>query len=145
MVEKSTAKGKENMCLQTHSLSVSPTVETLDLLIKQLQEQAQKDVVPFGGTRTGRQANEPSSPKPTLEDIDLFIVRLQQIKEWLAKDEHLLSLVDRHLHQHIHTMEQRQHTNNLVLSITTMIAGSILGWLLSALASPLTLWHLLVH
>jgi hypothetical protein len=133
------------MRLQTRSLPVSPTIETLDLLIKQLQKQAQWDANPFGATRADHHANEPPSPKHTLEEIDLFIVRLRQIKEWFAQDEHLLSLVDRHLHQYVQAMEKRQHKYDLVLAIVTMIAGSILGWLLSALASPLALWHLLVH
>ena len=125
----------------------SPMIESLDKLIERTREQAQTI---RAAQLPGRRRQEPDEdetllPSHTLDDLELFIGRLRQIKEWLMQDPEMLRLIDTHLSQHIQGMEKRQTIQNIWLTVITTLVGAILGWLTSALASPITLWHLLFH
>ncbi len=126
---------------------VSPMIEGLEKLIELMREQAQtrRTAQLPGQRRQEPDEEEPSSPSPTLEDLELFIGRLRQIKEWLIQDPEMLRLVDTHLSQHVQGMEKRQTIQNIWFAVITTLAGAIVGWLTSALASPITLWHWLFH
>jgi hypothetical protein len=126
---------------------ISPMIASLEKLIELTREQATtlREAHHLGRRRQEDDEEEASSPSHTLDDLELFIGRLRQIKEWLIQDPEMLRLVDTHLSQHVQGMEKRQTTQNIWLAVITTIAGAILGWLISALASPMTLWHLLFH
>ena len=80
-----------------------------------------------------------------LEDLDLFITRLQQIKEMLQQDPQLLAPIDEHIGSQVRAMEKHQSAQNIKQAITTTVAGTLLDWLVSALVSPVVFWHLLFH
>jgi hypothetical protein len=117
----------------------------IDHLIENLQQQSQiLRATQLPHVRQEQEGTEDiSKPVHTLDEVHLFIGRLSQIQKWLMEDPHLLQIVDRHLSQHVKAMEKHQRTHELWFAIATTLAGAILGWLVSALASPVALWHLL--
>lgn len=123
----------------------SPMLNGLDRLIEEIQQEAQALRVAQFPVRQRRDQEEETEPPHTLDDLDLFVARLCQVKEWLQQDPHLLQTVDIHMNQHIKAMERRQRVQDVWQSIITTLVGALLGWLSSALASPITLWHLLFH
>jgi len=126
---------------------ISPMIASIDKLIELTREQAKARCAAQHPGERRRQHEEEEAPSfsHTLDDLDLFIGRLRQVKEWLIQDPQLLRLVDTHMNQHVLAMEKRQSIQNIWLSVITTLTGVILGWLASALASPITLWHLLFH
>jgi hypothetical protein len=125
--------------------SNSPTMLGLNRLIEQMQKQVMRCdamITPRAGTEEDE--SDPSRARD-LERIDLFLARLQQIKEWLEHDSHLLNIVDYHISQHLRAIEKRQRRAEIWLAVITTISGALLGWLISVLASPITIWHLFVH
>jgi hypothetical protein len=137
---------KKHHPLPTLVKSSSPILMGLDRLLEELQQQAQalrKVQVP--GKRRREREEEEARPTPTLDDLDLFIGRLRQIKEWLQRDRRLREVVDTYMSQQMQAIEKRQTVQNVWLAVITTLAGAVLGWLSSALASPVTLWHLLFH
>lgn len=82
-----------------------------------------------------------------LDELEVFLVRLQQIRDLLATDPRLAPIVDDHLGQRMRDIaaeeaarrsagERRSWRANLWLALATMVIGAVLGWLLSGLASP---------
>lgn len=101
---------------------------------------------PGESIQRGEETGEiPPPPQHTLDDLDLFIGRVSQIKEWLLQDPELLRLVDTHMSQHMRAAEKRMLIQNFWLSALNLLAGAVLGWLFSALASPRALWDLIFH
>ena len=91
-------------------------------------------------------AAAPAPPRARpLEDLDVFVSRLRQFKEWLQQDPRLLAVVDEYIGQRVQKMEARQTRQNVRLAIITTVAGAILGWLTSLAGTPTMLMHLLIR
>ena len=75
------------------------------------------------------------------EDWELFLSRLQQIKDTLRQDRRLLPVVDDFIGRQVRKMEHRQWWSNGILTVI----GAILGWLVSAFGSPWAFWRLMGH
>jgi hypothetical protein len=132
---------------ETNSQTPSLMLAGIDCLIELIQEQAKglQGQLPAGlpsGEQRGTEA--PAIPRP-LDDLDLFVARLKQLKEWLQQDPRLLPVVDDYIGGQVYKMEQRQSRRNWWLAVTTTVAGAVLGWAISLLGTPATLVHLLGH
>jgi len=146
-----------------HSAEVSepasPMLAGLDRLIAIVDEQEQtlRQITPDSGRRSiGRSATPRGSADtggltPTrnaalgVEDLTVFLVRLRQMKEWLEKDQRLLTVVDDCINQRVRVMEHRTNTFNMQLALLGALLGSLFGWLISAAQSPTALLQLLLH
>jgi hypothetical protein len=124
---------------------LSPMIAGIDQLIETTRERTK--IMRTEQLLAGKRRHSPDEPPSshTLEELELFVGRLRQIKEWLVEDTRLLHIVDAHVGQHVHAMEKRQSLQSIWSSVITTLVGAILGWLTSTLASPITLWHLLFH
>jgi hypothetical protein len=80
-----------------------------------------------------------------MEDLDLFIHRLKQIRDWLQQDARLLPVVDDVIGKQVRALEQQQARQNYRLALLTTMGGAILGWLISLLGTPTTILRLLGH
>jgi hypothetical protein len=81
----------------------------------------------------------------TLEDLAVFLSRLNQMKEWLQHDDRLLPVLDQHIGQRVRAMEKRTNALNMRLAVITTVAGAVLGWLTSLAQSPASLLHAVFH
>ncbi len=97
--------------------------------------------------RTQRRGAHASDIALKVDELELFLARLQQIKDLLKSDSRLAPIVDDHLGERLHAItaeqdtarrvaEKRQQRTSMSLAVVTTITGALLGWLLSALASP---------
>lgn len=76
-----------------------------------------------------------------IDELEVFLQRLQQIQIWLAQDHQLLTVVDEHIGQQARLFEHHRLHNERTLAMITTLAGAILGWLLSGVATPLQVLH----
>lgn len=113
-------------------------LDGIDKLIDILQDgaggEAEKDRGPSRGDRRTPTQRPPS-------DLTLLITRLTQIRDWLQKDPLMVELIDRYIGNQV----QKQARKTLWLSVLWTIAGAVLGWLLSSLGTPETIWHLFLR
>lgn len=118
----------------------------IDRLIELTQEEAKglEGQLPSGLRSGVRGAAALGIPRP-LDDLDLFVARLKQVKEWLQQDPRLLPVVDDYIGGQVRQMEQRQSRQNWLLAVGTTLVGAILGWAISPVGTPVTLLHLLGH
>ena len=72
----------------------------------------------------------------SLDELTLFVSRLRQIRDWLQQDSRLLPVVDEFIGQQVAASEKRNTRRNLTIAGVTTVAGALLGWLLSSLATP---------
>lgn len=124
----------------------SPFLIGIDCLITLKQKEAKllRGRLPAGLAVRG--AELPTSEQARqLEELENSLAHLHQIKQWLLEDPKLLPLVDSSISKQVQAMERRQQRQAISLAVITTVAGALLGWLTSALASPISLWHLLVH
>ncbi len=120
----------------------SPLLAGLDRTIALIEAQAreiQQAGAP-GAQRGGAGAVAVTPDGKSLEDLTIFLSRLKQIKEWFTQDTRLLPLVDEFIGQRVKAMEKRTNSVNTWIAVATTIVGAFLGWLVSALSSPATLW-----
>jgi hypothetical protein len=96
------------------------------------------------GARGGSTPADPGGPR-TLNDLDIILARLGQVKEWLQQDSRLLPLVDDYIGAQVRAMEQRQTRQNVGLAVATTIGEALLGWSVSLLGTPTSLLHLISH
>lgn len=135
-----------NTAKETTNQAPSLMIAGIDRLIELIQEEAntlqgQLPTVLPGGLRG---ATVPAIPR-SLDDLDLIVTRLKQLKEWLQQDPRLLPLVDDFIGGQVQKMEQRLNRRNWWLAVGTTVAGAVLGWLISLLGTPVTLLHLVTH
>lgn len=127
---------------------VSPLLSGIGVLIDEL-EQRQHDLaegspnLPNIGTTRG--TAEQSNSEAQIEQLDLFIRRLSQIRDWLMQDPHLLAAVDAAIGKQVQSLEHRQSRQNVSLAVTTTIAGAVLGWLISLLGTPSSVLHAFIR
>jgi hypothetical protein len=135
------------MTREDSSNMISPMISGIDRTIKLLDEQAKmlRVQIPEGVITHSRSQSNGDDIASQLEELDLFIARLQQVKQVLQQDPRLLPLIDEYIGQQVKAMEKRQSAYNIRLTIIATLAGAILGWLVSALASPIVLWHMFIH
>lgn len=134
------------MTQETTTATNSPMLAGIDQAIELLQAQASALSIQIPEVMVGPRRGQPSDDATRqLEELDMFITRLQQVKELLQQDPRLLAPIDEHIGHHVRAMEKRQSAQTIHLAVITTVAGVILGWLISALASPVVLWHLLFH
>lgn len=72
----------------------------------------------------------------SLDELTLFVSRLRQIRDWLQQDSRLLPVVDEFIGQQVAASEKRNTRRNLTIAGATTVAGALLGWLFSSLATP---------
>ena len=82
----------------------------------------------------------PMPQQASLDELDLRIVRLQQLREWL-KDDNLRGMIDDVINKHVRTAERRQAFFSAGVGVASLIAG----WLLSAISPAATLFNLIHH
>jgi hypothetical protein len=126
----------------------SQVLATLDQAIAAIEQQiADLERSTPEALRAQRRGAPASSVALKADDLELFLARLQQIKDLLLADPRLAPIVDDHLGERLrtiaaeqeatrHAAEKRQQRGSLSLAVITTVAGALLGWLLSALASP---------
>src|SRR5713101_5360380 len=85
--------------------------------------------------------SKPSSQNSAVEKLDQQLARLEQIREWLAQDHNLRNLVDAAIAMQVGASERRQRWLSILLTVVSLLVGS----LLSLLATPATLTDLLKH
>ena len=106
--------------------------------------------------RQTRRGQEPDGAAWKLQELELLIVRLQQIKDILNTDPRLMPLIDDHIGAHVQAQtqhlraehaasEQHQWRANLWLSVATTLVGALIGWFFSALSSPNALFMHFTH
>lgn len=125
----------------------SPMIAGIDRAIALLEERAKALSAQEPEELLGRRRGVPGpeeEPRP-LEELDLLIARLQQIKEHLLQEPRLLPLIDEYIGQQVRAGEKRQAVQSRHLAIVTTVAGVALGWLAAGLATPASLWHLLLR
>jgi hypothetical protein len=72
----------------------------------------------------------------SLDELTTFVSRLRQIRDWLQQDSRLLPVVDEFIGQQVAASEKRNTRRNVTIAAITTVAGALLGWLLSSLATP---------
>lgn len=107
---------------------IDGAIQRIEECLQQLRSQ-----LPEGGGGGTRGASG-AEMAHQIENMELLIARLRQIKDLLKQDSRLLPLVDGYIGQQVHAMEQRQVRFNVVLAVVTTLIGVVLGWLLSAVA-----------
>lgn len=113
--------------------AIQRTEEQLQQLRSQLPE----------GVEGGARGASTAEMVHQIENMELLIARLRQVKDLLKQDTRLLPLVDGYIGQQVHAMEKRQARLNIVLAVVTTLVGVILGWLLSAVTPVSVLLSLL--
>jgi hypothetical protein len=133
---------------QTQQDASSPLLAGIDRTIALIEAQArelQQSSAPGAQRGVGAGAVAVTPEGKSLEDLTVFLSRLKQIKEWFTQDNRLLPLVDEYIGQRVQAMEKRTNSFNTRIAIVTTIAGAFLGWLISALSSPTSIWHSIFH
>jgi hypothetical protein len=127
---------------------LSPLLTTIDAAIATLKQRIKSvEAEQLPATRSAGPGDIPPSDVLTLDDLELFLVRMQQIRDLLQADPRLVPVVDEHLGQQLRMIaaetehkqtirEKRSWQANVWLAIVTMIIGTVLGWLI-ALAFPI--------
>jgi len=112
---------------------VSKVFAAIDGAIRRIEERLQqlRSELPEGAEGGTRGASA-AEMVHQIENMELLIARLRQIKDLLKQDSRLLPLVDGYIGQQVHAMEQRQARFNVALAVLTTLIGVVLGWLLSA-------------
>lgn len=125
---------------------ISPMLTGVDTLIELLESEA-ADLASKGASRPAgvKGVPAPSVPDEQLDDLDQFIARLKQVRDWLRQDPRLLPVVDDAIGKQVHEFERRQSQQNYRLAFITTVGGAILGWLISSFGTPATVWHLFGH
>jgi len=105
--------------------------QALGKLAAERQRQADSELGAFRGDAT----LAPEAPESTeqFDELEITIDHLTQIKEWLQRDEHLLTVIDDYVGKHVGAQTRILKRQNLILSGGMTIVGAILGWLLSIL------------
>lgn len=131
------------MTQQRPTLKPSVMIAGIDRLIELIQEEAKAvdSQMQQGLPIVGRGAQAPT-PRP-LDDLDLFVARLRQLKDWLQQDPRLLPLVDDYIGVQVRAMEKRQTWQNINLAVATTLIGVLLGWASSLLGTPASVLHFL--
>ena len=128
------------------STAPSPMLTGVDTLIVLLERQA-ADLASKSESAPGavRGVPAPGVLGEQMDDLDLFIRRLKQMRDWLRQDPRLLPVVDDAIGKQVRDLERRQTWQNYRLAFATTVGGALLGWLISLLGTPTTVLHLLGH
>ncbi len=130
----------------TTTTTASPMLAGLDRAITLIEEQMrqyEKVEATVKGSIRGETASDAEAYH--FDDLEIFVQRLKQIKMWMEHDRDLLKVVDNHISQHARRIDRKQARRDYTIAAVTTIIGAVLGWLLSAAASPMQVWHLLAR
>jgi hypothetical protein len=124
----------------------SPMLAGLDRAIEVIEEQMQqyeKVETAVKGSIRGETADDAEAYR--FDDLEIFAQRLRQIKTWMEHDHDLLKVVDNHISQHARSIERKRARREYTIAAITTVIGAVLGWLLSAAATPMQVLHLLAR
>lgn len=126
---------------------IAKLLEVLEAEARALEGQEALPATKSGGVRGpgGGGSEGPAPEGRSLEDLEVMILWLRQLLEWLQQDPRLLPLVDAYIGQQVRAMETRQIWRNVALAVVTTVAGALLGWFTSLLGTPITIWHAVGH
>lgn len=110
------------------------TIELVETQIAQIQTTG----APTRGESGGDEAYH-------LDELEVFAQRLTQIIRWLEHDHDLLTVVDQHIGQQGKQLDQQRARRDSRLAVITTVGGAILGWLISAAATPLQVLQRFFH
>jgi hypothetical protein len=131
---------------QTSLVDSSLVVAGINAAIEQVERHLNEWEAITPETSRGPHAGTPAPDAPySLEDLEMLLVRLQQIKTWFQQDPRLLPIVDDHISAQVRKHAGIQARQNLILAASTTVVGAVLGWLLSSLVPATALVQIIRH